>query len=137
MLFERYDGNLDRLSAEPLLEMRRILLVTHGIGPETADSIILYAAGKPSFVIDAYTRRIFGRLGLRPEGDTYADWQQMFTNALPADALVFNEYHALIVRHGKAACRTEPVCERCCLRKVCSSVRLRLPSVIQAPPACG
>ncbi len=119
MLFDRYDGDLDRLFAEPLPELRRILLATHGIGPETADSIILYAASKPSFVIDAYTRRIFGRLGLRPESDAYADWQRLFSTALPTDAALFNEYHALIVRHGKTSCRAMPRCEGCRLRKMC------------------
>ena len=95
------------------------LLATHGIGPETADSILLYAAGQPVFVIDAYTRRTFLRLGLVPEADTYEGWQRLFMSALPADAPLFNEYHALIVRHGKDVCRKRPLCGECPLAPVC------------------
>jgi endonuclease-3 related protein len=119
MLFERYDGCLERLFAEPLPELRKLLLHTYGIGPETADSMILYAANKPSFVIDAYTRRIFSRLGRQPESNAYDAWQRLFSEALPLDALLFNEYHALIVQHGKMICRTVPVCRKCCLREIC------------------
>src|SRR3990172_6685346 len=97
-------GDLNRLLALPRGELRGLLLSTHGIGPETADSIVLYAAGQPSFVIDAYTRRVFSRLGLLPKRDVYEAWRSMFMEALPADARMFNEYHALIVRLGKDVC---------------------------------
>jgi endonuclease-3 related protein len=81
---------------------------------ETADSILLYAGGKPVFVIDAYTRRIFERLGLEPpRGRRYADYQALFTENLPPDAPLYNEYHALIVRLGKETCRPAPRCADC------------------------
>jgi endonuclease-3 related protein len=101
--------------------LHRQLLAVHGIGPETADSILLYAGNKPVFVIDAYTRRIFSRLGLKPEHDTYDDWQIYFSGTLPQNTQLFNEYHALLVRLGKEACRKKPVCDDCCLRKICKS----------------
>jgi endonuclease-3 related protein len=123
MLFERHGGDLDRLLALPLPELRRELLVTHGIGPETADAVILYAAGQPRFVIDAYTRRVFGRLGLAPAKDDYGSWQRQFEEALPPDAPLFNEYHALIDRHAKTFCRKEPLCGQCFLREVCPTGR--------------
>jgi endonuclease-3 related protein len=91
----------------------------HGIGPETADSIILYAAGKPVFVIDAYTRRIFSRLGLAPERDSYAAYQALFLENLPQDIQMFNEYHALLVEQGKKVCRRQPLCADCCLNDIC------------------
>ena len=95
------------------------LLAVHGIGPETADSILLYAGNKPVFVIDAYTRRIFSRLGLKPENDAYDDWQTLFTSNLPHNTQLFNEYHALLVRLGKESCRKHPVFDNCCLRDIC------------------
>jgi endonuclease III related protein len=121
LLDGRFGGDLDLLLAAPSDELRAALLATHGIGPETADSILLYAAGLPYFVIDAYTRRIFPRLGLTPDDDTYDAWQAMFTRALPPDAALFNEYHALIVEHAKRVCRTVPLCEGCVLLDVCAT----------------
>ena len=119
LLDERYGGDLDRMLGSPVDELRAALLTTHGIGPETADSILLYAAGRPLFVIDAYARRTFSRLGLLPESDSYHGWQRLFMTALPSDASLFNEYHALIVRHGKGVCRRRPMCARCPLAAVC------------------
>jgi endonuclease-3 related protein len=123
MLAVDFGGSLERLFALPLAEMRARLLATHGIGPETADDILLYAARRPVFVVDAYTRRIFSRLGLRPEREAYAGWQALFTSALPRDVTLLNEYHALLVRHAKAACRKVPVCEGCCLAALCATGR--------------
>ncbi|MGQ9571656.1 MAG: endonuclease III domain-containing protein [Dehalococcoidia bacterium] len=119
MLFARHGGDLDALFALPLPQLRWELLSTHGIGPETADAIILYAAHKPVFVIDAYTRRVFSRLGLTPARDSYAAWQALFSDALPPDVQLFNEYHALIDRHAKTVCRKAPLCDQCCLRDIC------------------
>jgi endonuclease-3 related protein len=120
VLFGRFDGHLHCLLRLEMDELRGLLLNTHGIGPETADSIVLYAAGQPSFVIDAYTRRVFSRLGLLPGRDVYGPWRAMFMQALPADAGMFNEYHALIVRLGKNVCRKrEPLCGECALLEVC------------------
>jgi len=119
MLYAQTGGDLDRLLGLPAEDLRELLLSTHGVGPETADSILLYAAGQPAFVIDAYTRRIFGRIGLRPAADTYESWRRLFMDTLPPDAGLFNEYHALIVAHGKAVCRKVPRCRECVLRGLC------------------
>lgn len=118
-LGERYDDNLDRLFALDIPLLRQELLSVHGVGQETADSIILYAAHKPVFVIDAYTRRIMGRLGLAPRTNSYAAFQGLFMQHLPRDESLFNEYHALFVRHGKDNCRKSPLCGQCCLTYVC------------------
>lgn len=109
-------ASLSRVRAGAL---RRQLLAVHGVGAETADSIILYAIGKPVFVVDAYTRRILNRLGMTPEKDTYDDFQRLFMRFLRHDARLFNEYHALLVRLGKTACRRMPLCEDCPLFDIC------------------
>jgi endonuclease-3 related protein len=97
---------------------REELLAVKGIGPETADSILLYALGKTSFVVDAYTKRIFGRLGFKEK--TYDEFQDMFHKNLPKKQKLFNEYHALLVELGKNHCKTKPVCKDCPLKKLCS-----------------
>ncbi len=114
-----YDDSLDRLFALDVPLLRQELLSVHGIGEETADSIILYAARKPVFVIDAYTRRIVSRLGLGPHTDSYAAFQDLFMHNLPHDEKLFNEYHALFVRHGKTTCKKIPLCKECCLSFLC------------------
>jgi len=101
--------------------LREALLSVKGIGPETADSIILYSAEKPIFVIDAYTKRIFSRLGY--DRKDYDDWQDLFMGALEPDTKVFNEYHALIVQHAKIHCRAKPLCEGCPIRKLCRNIK--------------
>ena len=98
---------------------RKILLSINGIGPETADSILLYAFEKPIFVIDAYTIRVFSRLGLVFEKNTYDAYQDYFMKHLEHDVRLFNEYHALIVRHCKVSCMKKPICAGCCLGDVC------------------
>jgi endonuclease-3 related protein len=113
-LDKAHGGDLDLMFAADSGGLRRDLLAVYGIGEETADSILLYVGNLPVFVIDAYTRRIMGRLGLSPAGDRYADFQAMFMQNLPADARLFNEYHALLVRLGKECCRrTAPRCHAC------------------------
>ena len=114
-----YDDNLDKLFATDTYPLRQQLLSIYGIGHETADSIILYAANKPLFVIDAYTRRIINRLGLTPENNSYAVYQAFFMNNLPADTRLFNEYHALLVCLAKNVCRKHPLCSQCCLNNIC------------------
>lgn len=115
----RHGGDLGRLLTVPTDPLRKELLSIHGIGPETADVILLYAARRPSFVIDAYTRRLLVRLGW-PEGALGTErMRQAFMAALPPDASLFNEFHALIVEHGKATCRSTPLCEACSLRPDC------------------
>ena len=120
---EGYDGSLDAMFAAGTAMLRRELLGIHGIGPETADDILLYAAEKPSFVIDAYTIRIMRRVGLTPDAkDDYAGWQAMFHAGVPEDVPVYNEYHALLDRHHKEACtKNAPRCSQCCLQDVCAT----------------
>jgi endonuclease-3 related protein len=118
-LAERYEGNLDKLFVLDIPLLRRELLSIRGVGEETADSIILYAAGKPVFVIDAYTRRILHRLDLAPSTDSYAAFQDLFMQHLPHDEALFNEYHALLVRHGKTTCRKAQHCQECCMASFC------------------
>ncbi len=120
-LGENYGDSLEGLFSQDVSRLRQRLLTVHGIGPETADSIILYAGGKPVFVIDAYTRRIVSRIGLAPDTDSYAAYQSLFTENLPAGATMFNEYHALLVRLGKETCRPLPRCRQCCLADICNT----------------
>ncbi len=119
-LFKNYSGSLNRLFAHPIQDVRHRLLSIHGIGPETADSILLYAANKPVFVVDAYTKRILSRYGLIKEDAAYEYVQNIFQGSLPKSSRLFNEYHALIVRHGKDICKKKPLCHRCALRKGCN-----------------
>ncbi|MDD3643496.1 MAG: endonuclease [Candidatus Krumholzibacteria bacterium] len=95
------------------------LLRLHGIGPETADSILLYGFNMPFFVVDAYTRRVFSRLGLLGGEEPYERIRALFESSLEADPAVFNEYHALIVEHAKRRCARRPICEGCPLRERC------------------
>ena len=119
----KHAGDLDRMLSQDIGVLRDELLSIHGIGPETADDIVLYAAGKPSFVIDTYTVRIVQRLGIAHEGKTktYASFQALFQDNLPADAPMFSEYHALLDRHAKEACAKKPRCEGCCLLDMCDT----------------
>jgi endonuclease-3 related protein len=118
-LGDRYGDSLEELFSLDIRALRAELLSIHGVGEETADSIVLYAAHKPLFVIDAYTRRMVSRLGLHTSNGQYAGFQKLFMETLPADEMLFNEYHALIVRHGKEVCRKSPLCDRCCLSERC------------------
>ncbi|MDP3981401.1 MAG: endonuclease III domain-containing protein [Chlamydiota bacterium] len=101
---------------EPVLKTRERLLGIHGIGPETADSILLYAFHKKSFVVDAYTKRIFSRHGLIDEEASYESVKNLFESNLPRTEKVYNEYHALIVKLGKVFCKKKAVCGQCPLR---------------------
>jgi len=112
-LFNDYEGNIDRLLKEDGHLLRHKLLNVNGIGPETADSILLYAAEYPIFVVDAYTNRIFSRHGYIPADATYHQIQELFVGNLPKDTQLYNEYHALIVRVGKELCRKTPRCNSC------------------------
>lgn len=111
--------NLGDISSMSDLAARKHLLEQKGVGPETADSILLYAFDRPTFVIDAYTRRILSRIGVTPESDRYENWREMFMQALPPDAALYNEYHGLLVRHAKEHCRKTPLCEGCPLIFLC------------------
>lgn len=118
-LAREYGGEVEGMRAEATLVLRRKLLAVPGIGPETADVIALYAGGHPLFVVDAYTRRIFGRLGILRGGEPYDGVQRVFSQALPAEVALFNDFHAQIVRLAKEHCRTRPRCAGCPLDARC------------------
>ncbi|QJB57694.1 endonuclease III domain-containing protein [Pseudodesulfovibrio sp. zrk46] len=108
------DYEIEGLKVQGLDELRPKMLEVNGIGPETADAILLYALEKPSFVVDAYTFRMMGRHGLAWENMNYHDLQALFMDALPEDVALYNEYHALIVRVGKEWCKKKcGLCENC------------------------
>ena len=117
-------GSVEGLLSLPAGELRRQLLSVPGVGPETADSILLYAAGYPVFVVDAYTKRILHRLGLLSgEKAGYEEVQELFESNLPRDPKLYGEYHALLVRHAKEHCRARPRCPGCPLAPVCESFK--------------
>jgi len=115
---KQYSGNLELIFSKPLEEARKELLSLEGIGAETADSILLYAAEKLIFPIDAYTTRVCERLGIAK--GNYNELQHFFHSNLPKNLEVYKEMHALIVELGKNYCKTKPVCPSCPLRKQCS-----------------
>lgn len=106
-------GGFPGLEPLPTAQLRGQLLAVNGIGPETADAILLYAFGRPVFVIDAYTRRLLRALGLAGAGEPYDTLRTLFESRLPPDPALFNEYHALIVRHGKERCAGNRGCPHC------------------------
>ncbi|MDI9569351.1 MAG: endonuclease III domain-containing protein [Pseudomonadota bacterium] len=112
-LRDEFDGSLETMFAADVPMLRERLLGIKGIGAETADSILLYGGGKPVFVVDAYTRRILSRHGLVAARSSYGEIQRLFMDRLPADAALFNQYHALIVHVGKHYCRKQPRCREC------------------------
>lgn len=112
-LTDQYSGVIEYMKDEDLHLLRRQLLEVNGIGPETADSILLYALDKPTFVIDAYTKRVLIRHNIMPENATYHEMQELFHKNLPSDVPLYNEYHALLVMTGKHYCKPEPRCQGC------------------------
>lgn len=123
ILFLDYGGIIDRMKAIPLKVTRKRILEINGIGPETADSILLYALKKPVFVIDAYTRRVTGCLKITRSNNKYDDVQRIFMDNLPRSIKLFNEYHALIVEHCKAACKARPDCKNCVVNNLKRGIR--------------
>ncbi len=115
-LLTRFGGRMERLARAPLPELRALLLRVPGIGPETADSILLYAAGRPVFIVDAYTRRVLSRHRVVPRSIGYDALRALLEAHLPGDPRLFNEYHALLVAVGKRYCGSVPRCARCPLR---------------------
>ena len=111
---------MEEMFTQGVPELRQELLSIYGVGPETADSIILYAAEKPSFVVDNYTYRLFSRLGWVEGNYHYERLRALFMDNLPHDVDLFNEYHALIVRHGARVCLKKPDCEVCSLQSSCN-----------------
>ncbi len=115
-------GGYDVLSSLETPNLRKQLLSVNGIGPETADDMLLYAINRPVFVVDAYTRRLFSRLGNVNGDEDYEELRKMFEKKIGPDVPKYNEYHALIVRHAKEICRTLPRCSDCCLARHCRFV---------------
>jgi endonuclease III related protein len=109
----RHGGSLEAMLAQPAEELRAELLSINGVGPETADSIVLYAAAKPIFVIDAYTKRILSRHKVLLLENSYDEFQALFTRTLPPDVPLYNQYHAMFVRIGNRFCRATPRCDLC------------------------
>jgi endonuclease-3 related protein len=101
----------------PLFALREKILTVKGIGFETADSILLYAGGKPVFVVDVYTKRILSRHGIITDGVSYQYIQELFMGSLPRDISIYKEYHALLVRLAKTYCKTKPHCTGCPLEE--------------------
>ena len=120
-LLKNYDGSLKNLFNNNIEKLRNELLSINGIGPETADSIILYAAKKPIFVIDAYTKRVMNRIGFKEQ--TYEELQRLFMQSLPNSERLFNECHALLVELGKNICKKEPLCKKCPVNTDCRYYR--------------
>jgi endonuclease III related protein len=116
--FENYSGKLENLESIRTPQLREQLLSVKGIGPETADSILLYALNRSVFVVDAYTARICTRHHIIDEGSDYHQIQETFESNLPSDTQLFNEYHALLVRLGKDFCKPTPKCDECPLNKL-------------------
>ena len=112
-LYSRYGGSINRLSSENADKLKKELLSINGIGPETCDSIMLYAFKKKVFVVDAYTKRTFSRHSIIKERSDYYETQRFFMDNLPKHEKLYNEYHALIVRLGKEFCLARPNCEKC------------------------
>jgi len=118
-LGREFDGRVEAMAGESVAGLREKLLSVEGIGPETADAIVLYAAGLPLFVVDAYTRRIFGRLGLLNGGESYDEVQAFFMARLRPNVGLYDDFHAQIVRLGKDVCRPRPRCATCPLESLC------------------
>ena len=119
-LHKRYGSSWENFFNEPDRKMRSMLLGLNGIGPETADSIMLYAAGRCSFVVDSYTRRLWFRIGLASEHISYQELKQCFEEALKPDKRLFGDYHALVVKHCVQCCiAREPKCSECVLQDLC------------------
>ena len=116
-IWQQYSGDLHHLFHEETSVLREGLISVKGIGPETADSIVLYAVQRPVFVVDAYTHRILTRHSMMDNEASYYDIQDLFMNHLPEDVALFNEFHALIVRTAKEFCRKKPLCEGCPLEE--------------------
>jgi len=113
-LMNDYHGSMKKMKNEYLYLLREKLLGINGIGPETADSIILYALEKPVFVIDTYTKRVLSRHGIMNHEKSYDEFQELFYSALKKDMKLFNEYHALFVNLGKTFCKlNKPICDKC------------------------
>ena len=127
LLFDRYRCDLDAMFSEDVDQLRQELLGIGGLGEETVDSILLYAGSKAVFVVDAYTKRIFSRLGLTDERWSYRVYREFFMQRLDMDAELYNDYHAQIVHLGRLYCKKNgPCCTRCPLNDLCRYCVARL-----------
>jgi endonuclease-3 related protein len=117
-IFAEYNGSIKKMFSEDNEKLRKKLLSVNGIGKETADSIMCYAGKKNVFVIDAYTKRIFYRLGICPKDVEYDEIQKIFCEYLKRDYNLYNEYHALIVRLAQNYCKSKPLCKDCPLKGI-------------------
>jgi len=116
-------GGLEAFARLSLDEQRSGLLTVNGVGPETADDILLYALQRPVFVIDTYTRRLLCRFGLAQGDESYEELRAAFERTLPLSVELYQQYHALIVMHAKASCHKTPACDRCALWSICPTGR--------------
>jgi len=122
------ENPISALQEKSLSEVRAMLLGVNGIGPETADSMLLYALKKPIFVVDAYTKRLFSRLGLVRMKPGYDELQLLFRSEISPDLVIYNEYHALIVQHCVHVCKSKPDCDACFLTDRCpKKIAIRVP----------
>lgn len=124
-LFKEFEGDISKMFKQDSNILRNQLLQINGIGPETADSILLYGGDVPVFVVDAYTKRVFSRHGFFTEDVDYYYIQQFFMKNLPQEAKLFNEYHALIVKLAKDYCKRKPICYGCPLKELDEQLDLR------------
>tara|TARA_B100001750_G_scaffold202477_1_gene177781 strand:+ start:249 stop:932 length:684 start_codon:yes stop_codon:yes gene_type:complete len=119
-VFDHHGGDLTAMLGQPWADLRTELLSVYGIGEETADDIVLYAACAPSFVVDAYTKRIVDRIGIPPAQNRYESYRALFMDTIPPDVSIYNEYHALLVKLGKDVCKkSAPLCPECPINKIC------------------
>lgn len=118
LVVEQYDGDLDAMFSGPQDVLREELLAVNGIGPETADAILLYVGEKPAFVVDTYAHRVLARHGWVEYEADYHAIQDQFVRELPAEPRLYNEYHALLVKVGKEHCKTAPQCDGCPLQEM-------------------
>lgn len=130
--FQEYKGKIDSMKNEPLDILRKKLLSVNGIGPETADSILLYAFDKPSFVVDAYTLRFLYRHNIVKKGEDYHVIKDLFEQKIKPSVRIYNEYHALIVRLGKDYCRPKPLCAQCPLNQLSYKINDQCPHCYRA-----
>lgn len=121
--FKDYGFSFEAAAAMKTDSIRRELLVINGIGPETADSILLYGLRRKVFVVDAYTKRIYSRLGIININDGYEEVRSLFQEGISGGVVKYNEYHALIVVHGKDVCKSKPFCDSCCLSQICPTFK--------------
>ena len=120
--YENYDFDVEKVKENDLYKLRRELLSINGIGQETADSILLYAFDFPTFVVDAYTKRLLLRLKIELDNYNYDSIKKYFENNLPKNIEIYNNFHALIVINGKNHCKKIPVCNNCPLENICEKI---------------